>query len=102
MRLEYNFELASVDVPCFSVESVEGINKLFTLGALVLNVLSTRREVRLVFHGVNPEDPGRKLESFKAILESAPEVPTLTFLAGQNGRVPQSATYYQWVTIAAK
>lgn len=102
MRLEYTFELASVDVPCFSVESVEGINKLFTLAALVLNVLSTRREVRLVFHGVNADDPGRKIESFKAILESAPSAPRLSLLAGQNGRVPQSATYYQWVTISAQ
>ncbi|HVP28636.1 MAG TPA: hypothetical protein VMW35_05685 [Myxococcota bacterium] len=99
MRLEYNFELSNVETPCFSVESVEGINKLFTLSALVLNVFSTRQRVELVFHGVNPEDPGRKLGSFKAILTSSPSVPQLQFDLGPHGRVPDSASYYQWVTI---
>ena len=50
MRLEYGFELSQVETPCFSVEAVEGINKLFTLGTLVLNVLETRPHVQLVFH----------------------------------------------------
>lgn len=99
MRLEYNFELSQVEIPCFSVESVEGINKLFTLSALVLNVFSTRDRVVLVFHGVNPDDPGRKLGSFKAILTSSPTAPKLQFDMGPNGRVPDSASYFQWVTI---
>jgi hypothetical protein len=99
MRLEYNFALSEVETPCFSVESVEGINKLFTLSALVLNVFSTRERVVLVFHGVNPDDPGRKLGSFKAILTSSPMAPSLAFDLGPKGRVPDSASYYQWVTI---
>lgn len=99
MRLEYNFELSQVETPCFSVESVEGINKLFTLSALVLNVFSTRDRVILVFHGVNPDDPGRKLGAFEAILTSSPTAPKLQFERGPNGRVPGSGSYYQWVTV---
>jgi len=99
MRLEYNFELSQVETPCFSVESVEGINKLFTLSALVLNVFSTRDRVVLVFHGVNSDDPARKLHAFEAILTSSPVAPKLRVELGPTGRVPDSASYYQWVTI---
>ena len=31
LRLEYRFQLDEVEVPCFSVEAIEGIGKLFTL-----------------------------------------------------------------------
>lgn len=86
-------------MPRFSVEAVEGIGKLFTLGALVLNVLQTRPGVQLVFHGVNPEDPIRKIEAFKEIVNSSPDVPGLTFQAGSGGRVSESSAYYQWVTV---
>jgi hypothetical protein len=99
MRLEYTFELSGVEVPCFSVEAVEGINKLFTLSALVLNVFATCEEVALVFHGVNPEDPDRKLGAFKTILETSPRTPKFVLTRGHSGRVPDSATYYQWVTL---
>ena len=70
MRIEYGFELSQVDVPRFSVEAVEGIGKVFTLATLVLNVLETRPQVELVFHGLNPEDPGKKITGFKEILAS--------------------------------
>ncbi|HBZ70279.1 MAG TPA: hypothetical protein DEP35_11315 [Deltaproteobacteria bacterium] len=99
MRLEYGFELSQVTTPCFSVEAVEGINKLFTLGTLVLNVLETRPCVELVFHGVNPEDPPRKIESFKGILESAPGQRSLSYELGKGGRVPNSSAYYQWLAV---
>ncbi len=99
MRLEYGFELSQVEVPCFSVEAVEGIGKLFTLGALVLNVLETRPRVELVFHGINPEDPPRKIESFKGILGSAPGQRTLSYELGKGGRVPDSSAYYQWLAV---
>ena len=99
MRLEYTFELADVEIPRFSVEAVEGIGKLFTLGALVLNVLQTRTAVQLVFHGINPEDPTRKIEAFKEILTSSPDAPAFTLDPGHGGRVTDSSAYYRWVTI---
>ena len=39
MRVEYNFALDRVGVPCFCVETTEGPHKLFQLTTLVLNVL---------------------------------------------------------------
>ena len=47
MRLEYRIELDKLEVPRFSVEAVEGIGKVFTLAALVLNVLESKRSVVL-------------------------------------------------------
>jgi hypothetical protein len=38
MRLEYGFELSDVQLPCFAVEAIEGIGKLFTLATLVLKI----------------------------------------------------------------
>jgi hypothetical protein len=99
MRLEYGFELSQVEVPCFSVEAVEGIGKLFTLGALVLNVLETRPRIDLVFHGINPEDPTRKIEAFKGILESAPGTRSLSYEKGRGGRVLETSAYYQWLSV---
>jgi hypothetical protein len=99
MRLEYTFELSAVEIPRFSVEAVEGIGKLFTLSALVLNVLQTRERVQLVFHGVNPEDPSRKISAFAEILKSGPDAPALSFESGPKGRVSESSAYYQWVTV---
>ena len=102
MRLEYRFDLADVDVPRFSVEAVEGIAKVFTLATLVLNVLATRPRIELVFHGLNPEDPDRKIRAFQEILGSSPTAPRLTFDRGQGGQVPGSSSYFQWVTVRAE
>jgi len=99
MRLEYTFELAQVSVPRFSVEATEGIGKLFTLATLALNVLDTRERVELVFHGLNPEDPARKIEAFRRIIESAGTKWTLTFDPGQGGSVPGSSSFYQWISV---
>lgn len=100
MRLEYNFELSSVTTPRLSVEAVEGIGKLFTLATLVLNVLDSRECVELVFHGLNPDDPDRKLEAFKRIIDSAATGPSLSYSEGEGGSVPGSSSYFQWVTIS--
>lgn len=99
MRLEYTFELSDVELPRFSVEAVEGIGKLFTLGTLVLNVLQARPAVQLVFHGVNPADPSRKIDSFREILKGAPGAPPLAFERGESGHVPDSSVYYCWITV---
>ena len=100
MRLEYTFKLDEVDVPRFSVEAVEGIGKVFTLASLVLNVLSTRPRCELVFHGLNPDDPSRKIEAFKRIIESA-ETPILVrFKEGKGGSVPGSSSYFQWLSVS--
>jgi len=99
MRIEYGFELSQVDVPRFSVEAVEGIGKVFTLVTLVLNVLESKSRVDLVFHGLNPEDPERKIVAFKEILGSCAGGDRIQYEAGRGGRVPGSSSYYQWLSV---
>jgi len=99
MRLEYGFSLAECEVPRFAVEAVEGIGKLFTLATLVLNVMSTKERVEIVFHGPNPEDPERKIKAFQEIANSAPADTALSFALGVSGSVPGSSSYYQWLTV---
>jgi hypothetical protein len=100
MRLEYSIKLGDIEVPRFSVEAVEGIGKLFTLSTLMLNVMDSRHRVEIVFHGLNPEDPERKISAFEEIVTSAESAPKLSFAAGKGGRVPGSSSYFQWLTIS--
>jgi hypothetical protein len=100
MRLEFNLELNKIEVPRFAVEAVEGIGKIFTLATLVLNVFETHERVEIVFHGLNPEDPSRKIDGFKEIIESPPSVPVVAYEVGECSRVPGSSSYYQWLTIS--
>lgn len=100
MRLEYGFELSECPVPRFAVEAVEGIGKLFTLATLVLNVLASKDEVEIVFHGLNPEDPERKIQAFQEIAGSAPTGPKIAYSPGTAGRVPGSSSYFQWLTVS--
>jgi hypothetical protein len=99
MRLEYSFELSQCEVPRFSVEAVEGIGKLFTLATLILNVLEARPSVELVFHGLNSEDPGRKIEAFKEILGSCASAKGIVYDLGNGGRVPGSSITFQWIVV---
>jgi len=99
MRLEYGFQLADVEVPCFSVEAVEGIGKLFTLTTLVMNVLETRQRVEIVFHGLNPRDPESKLQAFKEIAAGCASGGNLSYEAGVGGQIEGSSSYFRWVTI---
>jgi hypothetical protein len=82
------------------VESVEGIGKLFTLATLVLNVLATKESVEIIFHGLNPEDPERKIAAFQEIAGGAPSETPLTYAPGASVRVPGTASYYQWLTVS--
>ena len=99
MRLEYGFELAKVEVPRFSVEAVEGIGKLFTLAALILNVLETKEQVEIVFHGLNPEDPETKIGAFKEIVGGSESGSGLSYRPGTGGRVPGSSSYFRWIVV---
>ena len=99
MRLEYTFHIADVPVPRFAVEAVEGIGKLFTLATLVVNVLAVRPRVEIVFHGLNSEDPTRKIAAFREILASCEAGSTVRFQAGQGGHVPGSSSYFQWLSV---
>lgn len=101
MRLEYGFELSQIEVPRFSVEAVEGIGKLFTLAALILNVLETRSKVEIVFHGLNPEDPEAKIAAFKEIVGGSESGRNLSYQPGSGGRVTGSSSYYRWILIGA-
>ena len=99
MRIEYNFGLENVATPCFSVESIEGPHKLFTLATLLLNVLSSKPQVNVIFHSPNQADLPRKVEQFRKILASAPSSPTFRLEEGNKGSLGSS--YYLWVTIHA-
>jgi hypothetical protein len=99
MRLEYGFELSEVEVPRFSVEVVEGIGKLFTLAALILNVLETKSKVEIVFHGLNPQDPESKIDAFKEIIGGSGAGGALTYQPGSGGQVTGSSSYYRWIVI---
>ncbi len=97
MRVEYNFNLQSVDVPRFSVESTEGAHKLFTLASLLLNVLCEKPRVDVVFHSANPDEPKRKIATFLEIVKSAPSAPKLATTEGAAGRA--GSVYFQWLSI---
>ncbi|HEY5656475.1 MAG TPA: hypothetical protein VIY27_01665 [Myxococcota bacterium] len=99
MRLEYGFELSDVGVPCFSVEAIEGIGKLFTLATMVLNVLETKRRVEIVFHGLNPEDPEAKIEAFKEIVSGSENSGNLRYDLGKGGHIAGSSSYFRWMTL---
>ena len=99
MRLEYGFALDEIEIPRFAVEAQEGIGKLFTLATLTMNVLESRRSVEIVFHGLNPEDPQRKIASFKQIMGTSSSAPEMTFDEGQAGRVSASSSSYQWLVV---
>ena len=99
MRIEYAFKLDQVETPRFAVESVEGIGKLFTLSTLILNVLETHRAAELVFHGLNPDDPERKIAAFREIIESSAGVPGLVYERGRGGQVQGASSYFQWISV---
>jgi len=99
MRLEYTFDIADVPVPRFAVEAVEGIGKLFTLATLVINVLAVRPRVEIVFHGLNPEDPTRKIDAFREILASSEASAGVRFEPGRGGRIPGSSSSFQWLCV---
>ena len=101
MRLDYGFSLDEIRVPRFSVEAVEGIGKLFTLATLVLNVLEVKPRVEIVFHGLNPEDPERKIRGFQEIVMSSGSEKALQFETRQGGRVAGSSSYFQWIGVSA-
>lgn len=100
MRLEYGFRIEECEVPRFAVEAGEGVGKLFTLATLVLNVLPTKKQIEIIFHGLNPEDPERKIEAFREISNSSPTGPDISFALGESGRVPGSSSYFQWLTVS--
>jgi hypothetical protein len=99
MRLEYTFQLNDVPIPRFSVEAVEGIGKLFTLATLVFNVMAIKSRVEVVFHGLNPDDPGRKIEAFREILGTNENMSSLTFTPARGGKIPGSSSYFQWLVV---
>ena len=100
MRLEYGFELSKVEIPRFSVEAVEGIGKLFTLAALILNVLEAKDRVEIVFHGLNPEDPETKIAAFKEIVGGSEAGADLNYQPGLGGRVSGSSSYFRWIVVS--
>ena len=99
MRVEYKLEMDNVDMPRFAVEAVEGMGKLFTLATLVMNILETKGAVEIVFHGLSPDDPQRRIASFKAIMESASGGGAFAYAEGRAGQVPASSSAFQWLQV---
>ncbi len=99
MRVEYKIEIDNVATPRFAVESVEGMGKLFTLATLVLNVLETREGAEIIFHGLSPDEPERRIASFKSILASSEGGDSIRYEYGNSGQVPGSSSSFQWVKV---
>ena len=97
MRIEYTFDLKSVEVPSFSVEASEGPDKLFKLCTVVLNVMAESGSVDVIFHSPNQSDLPRKIESFERILESAPHAAPFQLVDGESGSLGSS--HFRWITI---
>ena len=64
--------------------------------------MATKSTVEIVFHGLNPEDPERKIAAFCEIASSAPTGIAMQYESGEGGRVPGSSSYYQWLTVRAQ
>jgi hypothetical protein len=99
MRLEYGIEMSKIGTPRFAVEAVEGIGKLFSLATLAMNILEAKDRIEIVFHGLNPEDPQRKIASFKEILASCGSCPTVSLEDGPGGQVAGSSSSFQWLLV---
>ena len=97
MRIEYNFGLETVAIPAFSVESIEGPHKLFTLATLILNVIACKPQVDVIFHSPNQADLPKKIAQFQDILASGPSAPDFELEEGRRGSLGSS--YYLWVSI---
>ena len=72
-----------------------------TLATLVMNVSPSKNRIEIVFHGLNPEDPTRKIEAFRQILATADRAsaPSLRAEAGAGGRIEGSSSYFQWLIV---
>ena len=63
-------------------------------------VLESKDRIEIVFHGLNPEDPERKIRGFQEIVTSSGRETELQFAPGQGGRVPGSSSYFQWLRVS--
>ena len=99
MRIEYSIDLSKIEIPRFSVEAQEGIGKIFTLATLVLNMLDDKESVQVIFHGLNPEDPDRKIAAFREVIERADGVRPIETDVLSSGRVAGSSSYYRWLVV---
>ena len=100
MRLEFRVDISEIDIPRFSVEAQERVGKLFTLATLVFNVLDSKPAVEIVFHGMNPQDPARKIKAFKEIVASIGTAERPSFRESESGHIAESSTYFQWLTVS--
>jgi hypothetical protein len=98
MRIEFKLDLDQIAMPYFSIETSEGIHKLFTLAATIINVLETKPSVCVTFHGGNAQDPGRKAKTLEQIIESGrPSDRRYTFEPMKSGSIDN--TYHLWLVI---
>jgi hypothetical protein len=98
MRIEYKLQLDQVSMPYFSMETSEGMHKLFTLAATVMNLLENKEAVCISIHGGNAEDPARKAAYLEQIIESGRQRDRRYALERTSaGRV--DSTHHLWVVI---
>jgi hypothetical protein len=99
MRLEYRVDVSQIDIPRFSVEAQDRIGKLFTLTTLVFNVLDSKPALEIVFHGLNPEEPAKKIAAFKEIVASVKTAAAPRFTADAAGQIAESSVHFQWLRV---
>ncbi|OGP81455.1 MAG: hypothetical protein A2Y95_07515 [Deltaproteobacteria bacterium RBG_13_65_10] len=98
MRIEFKLELERIETPYFSIETSEGINKIFTLAATVMNVLETKTSVCITFHGGNAQDPVRKAKTLEQIIESGRQADRrYVYEPMRSGTIDN--TYHLWLLI---
>jgi hypothetical protein len=98
MRIEYKLDLDQISMPYFSLETSEGIHKLFTLAATIMNVLETKDSACITFHGGNSLDPGRKSKTLEQIIESGRKPDRhYTYEQMKSGSIDN--TYHLWLVI---
>lgn len=98
MRVEHKIELEKIEIPYFSVDTSEGIHKLFTLAATMLNLLETKESVCITIHGGSAQDPERKAKALEQIIESGRrEDRRYAFERQSQGCIEN--THHLWITI---
>ena len=98
MRIEHKIELDKIETPYFSIDTSEGIHKLFTLAATMLNLLETKESVCVTIHGGSARDPERKAKALEQIIESGRREDRRYSFEQQNAGSIEN-THHMWVTI---
>jgi hypothetical protein len=98
MRIEHKLELDQVSMPYFSIETSEGMHKLFTLAATIMNLLESKEAVCISIHGGSAQDPSRKAKSLEQIVESGRQAGRRYAFERMNSGCIDN-THHLWLTL---